>query len=430
MLEKYKQVSVQSKKYWTRALKLFPGGINHNIRTFGLDRCHAYPPFMERGQGSHLWDIDGNEYIDYWMTHFSMILGHNHPRIKEAIGNQLAKGSHLGALNEHQVVFGEMLQEAIPELKRMRFCSTGSEATGYAVRLCRLFTGKPLVAKVLGGWHGGNDSLGYYLRYPFDDGPYYNGVSFEFNDRDSIDVLMKKHGTKLAAVIVEPVIGAAGGIPPEPDFLPYLREETAKRDILLIFDEIITGFRLCYGVAGTVVFNVEPDLITLGKITASGMPLGVYGGREDVMALAAPGVPGGRWVGGGTFSSHPLSMVAGIATLHTLRASKEKYQSLNNNGERFCHQINEILPQDHAMAVGTGSIIFIHCLHRPIEEGPLTVTKLGDAFDKAKTDLFQSLLVEEGIFGYHGLGGLSFVHSQHDLDVTLKAIETVLGTLE
>lgn len=431
MLEKYKQASKQSREYWKRALKLFPGGISHNIRTFGLDRCNVYPPFIHRGEGSHIWDIDGNEYMDYWMTHFSMILGHNHPRIRAALEEQLERGSHLGTLNENQVVFGEMLQDAIPELKRMRFCTTGNEATMYSIRLSRLFTKKPMVAKTFGGWHGGNDSLAYYLRYPFTDEPFFNGAGFEFNDVNSVDQLMKKHGKELAAVIIEPVIGAGGGVPPEPDFLPYLREETEKRDILLIFDEIITGFRLQYGSAGIKVFGVEPDLFTFGKIVAGGMPLGVYGGRDDVMKLATPGAEGGRWVGGGTFSSHPLTMVAGIATLSTLQSLADKYQKLNNEGTRLRKEINEIFQDTRlkAIAIGIGSIVFIHVLQRMLEEDPVTITGLGDAFDHAKTDLFQSLLVEEGVFGYHGLGALSFAHTLDDCEQTLNVIRKVSASL-
>lgn len=427
MLEKFKEVSKKSKTNWERALQVFPGGVSHNIRTFGLDRCQIYPPFMQRGEGCHLWDIDGNEYIDYWMTHFSLILGHNHPIVREAILEQLDKGWHFGSLNEPQIKFGEMLQEAIPQMKRMRFTTTGSESTMYALRLCKLFTGKRVVGKARGGWHGGNDALGYHLKYPFDDPPFFDGVSFEFNDRDSLDVLLKTHGKELAAIIIEPVLGAGGGLAPEPEFLPYLREETEARDILLIFDEIITGFRFCFGAAGKRVFGVEPDLFTLGKIAAGGMPLGVYGGREDVMALAAPSAPGGRWVGGGTFSAHPLSMVAGLATLKTLKVNEDKYSLLNNHGDQFRREINRLFEQENmnALATGKGSIVFIHLFKSPLEDLPLTATKIGEVFDKKQTDIFQARLIEEGIFGYHGLGALSFAHTEEDLQQTLEILQKI-----
>ena len=283
------------------------------------------------------------------------------------------------------------------------------------------------MAKALGGWHGGNDALAYHLKYPFDDAPFFNGVSFDFNDRDSVDMMMRKCGKDLAAVIVEPVLGAGGGCPPEQDFLRYLREETQKRGILLIFDEIVTGFRLRYGSAGKSIFGAEPDLMTLGKIVAGGMPLGVYGGREDIMSLAAPGAAGGRWVGGGTFSDHPLSMAAGIATLDVLLSIKDKYATLNNTGDKFRARVNEIFEQEkvNALATGYGSIAFIHWLKHEAPSPPLTGRKIGEAIDNDGLEMFQALLLEKGVLGYHGLGALSFVHSDKDLDDTLNAISAV-----
>ncbi len=379
---------------------------------------------MAAGDGAYIWDVDGNKYVDWWMTHFSMILGHRRPGIINGIREALNNGVHFGALNEAQVVFAEMLQKAIPFLEKMRFCTTGSEATMYSTRLARLFTGRRLIAKARGGWHGGNDALGYHVRHPYNDEPFYGGVSFDYNDRDSVDEVLRKHGNDLAAIVIEPVLGAGGGLPPEPEFLPYLREETESRGIVLIFDEIITGFRLCYGSAGKDVFGVQPDLITLGKIAAGGMPLGAYGGREDIMELARPGAEGGRWVGGGTFSSHPLTMVAGIAVMDALRDLR--YSGLNQTGESVRNKINEIFQSADApaMATGTGSIIFITWLKHEVTE-PLTSSKISEATDHNKLDLFQALLMEHGVFGYHGLGALSFAHSNDDIETTLQAITEV-----
>jgi len=427
MLEKYKQSTSGSKQLFDRAEHLFAGGVNHNLRTFGLVQSGAYPPFMKKASGSRIWDVDDNEYIDWWMVHYSAILGHNHPKVIKAIRTQLEKGCHFGTLNEPQIQFAERLQKAIPTLAKMRFCSTGSESTMYAVRLARLYAKRPLVAKALGGWHGGNDALGYHLKYPFKDEPFFNGVSFDFNDRESVDAMMRKYGKDLAAVIVEPVLGAGGGLPPEQGFLRYLQEETQKRGILLIFDEIVTGFRLRYGSAGKSIFGVEPDLVTLGKIVAGGMPLGVYGGREDVMSLAAPGAAGGRWVGGGTFSDHPLSMAAGIATLDVLSSMKDRYAILNGMGDRFRERVNDVFEHErvNALATGYGSIAFIHWLKHEAPSPPLTGRKIGEALDNDGLETFQSLLLEQGVLGYHGLGALSFVHSDRDLENTLNAISVV-----
>ncbi|NHI82832.1 MAG: aspartate aminotransferase family protein [Candidatus Thorarchaeota archaeon] len=430
MLEDYKKRTPKSEKLWFRANKVFAGGVNHNIRNFGMLSAGAYPPYIKSGKGSRIWDVDGNEYIDWWMTHYSDILGHCHRSIVSALRAQLEECIHIGALNEHQVKFAEELQEAIPFLQKMRFCTTGSEATMYGTRLARLFTGRKLVAKARGGWHGGNDAVGFHVSHPYDDEPYYNGLSFDFNDAESVTSLLKQHGKEIAAIIVEPVMGAAGGIPPTDGFLSFLREETEKRDILLIFDEIITGFRLSYGSAGSNIFGVEPDLLTLGKIVAGGMPFGLYGGREDIMGLAAPGAKGGRWVGGGTFSSHPLSMTAGLATLAELKNRTSQYTQLSQKGNRFKQKLNEAFDNvgSNNLATGFGSILFISCLSKRIDE-PLTGTKVGDVFDHQKQDLFQAYLMEMGIFGYHGLGAMSFVHSDEDLDKTLLCAENAASKL-
>ncbi|MHA2601349.1 MAG: aspartate aminotransferase family protein [Candidatus Thorarchaeota archaeon SMTZ1-83] len=431
MLEAYKKSTPGSEKLFERACRVFPGGINHNLRTFAMDRCGAYPPYMVRGEGSHIWDVDGNQYIDWWMTHYAQILGHNNSDVRKAIEQQLPNGCHLGALNEHQVVLGEIIQKAIPTLAKMRFCSTGSEATMYAVRLARLFTKRKKVAKAWGGWHGGNDSLGYHISHPFSDHPFFDGVTFEFNDRKSVDSVIKNHGKDLAAVVIEPVLGAGGGLPPEQDFLRYLREETESRGVLLIFDEIITGFRMLFGSAGKEVYGVEPDLLTLGKIAGGGMHLGVYGGREDVMTLAAPGTPGGRWVGGGTFSSHPLAMVAGIATLGQLAKLSRKYEFLNTRGDEFRKRLNRLFDEEDfdAIATGVGSVMFINVLKGKLKDEVLRGSVLGEAIDNEKLDRFQGFLMENGVFGYHGLGALSFSHSDEDLEKTYEATARAISAL-
>lgn len=432
MLEDYKARTKRSEELWKRATAIFPGGVNHNIRTFGMPACDAYPPYMSHGKGGHIWDVDGNEYIDWWMTHYSLILGHDNPAVKNAIRDQNEIGHHFGAPNEPQVGFGERLREAVPLLRKMRFTASGSESTMYAIRLARAFSGRSLIGKSFGGWHGGNDALTFHLKHPFTDAPIYDGVSFDFNDRESFDMMLSKHGRDLAAVIVEPVIGAGGGIPPEPGFIPYIREETAAREILLIFDEIITGFRLRYGTAGDGIFRAEPDLLTLGKAAAGGMPLGVYGGREDIMALAAPGAKGGRWVGGGTFSSHPLTMVAGLAVLEELSRKRDEYKHLNAMGDSFRERLNEMLQEMNAPLVGTGlgSINFVSYLKARPDRPITTPGQLGSQFDSLRQDIFQGFLMQEGVFGYHGLGALSFAHTQQDVDRTLTGISNAVKNMQ
>ncbi|MHA2178673.1 MAG: aminotransferase class III-fold pyridoxal phosphate-dependent enzyme, partial [Candidatus Thorarchaeota archaeon] len=280
-------------------------------------------------------------------------------------------------------------------------------------------------------WHGGNDALTYHMSHPYSDDAFYNGVSFDYNDRESFDEMLKNHGKDLAAVIIEPVIGAGGGIPPENDFLAYMREETASRDILLVHDEIITGFRLRFGTAGDKLFGAEPDLLTLGKAAAGGMPLGVYGGREDIMALAIPGAEGGRWVGGGTFSSHPLTMAAGIAVLERLREKKDEYDRLNKMGDSFRERLNELLRDMNApiISTGYGSINFVSWLTSALDEPLKTPGQLGALFDHKNQDIFQGFLMQEGVFGYHGLGALSFTHTEEDIEKTLLGISEAVRNM-
>lgn len=431
MLEDYNARTPKSKELWKRALTLFPGGVSHNIRNFGMPGCGSYPPYISHGKGGHIWDKDGNEYIDWWMTHYSLILGHDDPVVKKAIIEEVEGGHHFGIPNEPQVRYGEKLKATVPLLKKMRFTATGAESTQYAVRLARLFTKRKLIGKTLGGWHGGNDALTYHMSHPYSDDAFYNGVSFDYNDRESLDSMLKKHGKDLAAIIVEPVIGAGGGIAPMNDFLVYLREETASRDILLIHDEIITGFRLRYGTAGDKLFGAEPDLLTLGKAAAGGMPLGVYGGREDIMALAIPGAKGGRWVGGGTFSSHPLTMAAGIAVLERLHEKQEEYDRLNKMGDSFRERLNQMLREMNAPLLGTGygSINFVSYLTKVLDEPLRTPGQLGALFDHKKQDLFQGFLMQEGVFGYHGLGALSFTHNDEDIERTLEGISKAVSNV-
>jgi glutamate-1-semialdehyde 2,1-aminomutase len=431
MLEEYNARTPKSAALWKRAVNLFPGGVSHNIRTFGMPGCGSYPPYITRGKGGHIWDIDGNEYIDWWITHYSMILGHNDPVVRQAIMDRLQNGHHFGAPNEPQVEYGEQLKKAVPVLEKMRFTATGSESVMYSSRLARLFTGRNLIGKSLGGWHGGSDALAFHIGYPYKDSPYFDGVSFDYNDRESLDDMLREHGKDLAAIVVEPVIGAGGGIPPQDDFLVYLREETESRDILLIFDEIITGFRLRYGSAGDAIFGVKPDMLTLGKAAAGGMPLGVYGGREDVMALAAPGAKGGRWVGGGTFSSHPLTMVAGLAVLRRLMEHRRQYHRLNRMGDDFRTRLNEQLSEMNAPLVGTGygSINFVSYLKSRLDGLPKTPRQLGALFDHKMQDIFQGHLMQEGVFGYHGLGALSFTHTEKDTERTLWAIVAAIDKM-
>ena len=295
-LEIFEEKRPKSKDLWKRALKNLPGGISHNIRTFGLPSIGGFPVFINSSRGPYLTDIDGNEYLDCWNGHFAMILGHTHPEIQETITQNLTAGWHFGTNTEHQVKLAETIVKDNPGIEKMRFCVSGTEATMYASRLARAFTKRKLVAKARLGWHGANDTLSYDVgnlighKSPpgLVDAEKAGIISFEINNEDTFD-LIKQNADNLAAIILEPVLGGGGGFPVEHSFLKRLREVTEQYNIILIFDEIITGYRFTDSLFQKEL-NIKADLTTMGKIIGGGMPIGAIGGREDIIDQSSPEV--------------------------------------------------------------------------------------------------------------------------------------------
>jgi glutamate-1-semialdehyde 2,1-aminomutase len=329
----------KSKKLWIEALRVLPGGVSHNIRTFGLSLIGAFPIFISSAGGPYLTDIDGNKYIDCWNGHFAMILGHNPPEVQKAIKEHLSNGWHFGTNTEYQVKLAETIIRENPGIQKIRFCTSGTEATMYASRLARAYTKRKIIGKAQMGWHGANDTL-YY-----DVGGIFNGegpsglpnakeagiITFEINNENTFD-LIKNNSDKLAAIILEPVLGGGGGFPVDTEYLKRLREETERYDILLIFDEVITGYRFIDSLFQNVI-NVIPDLTTMGKIIGGGMPIGAIGGKDEIIAQSSPDSENQVLIGGGTFSGYPLSMIAGLKTLEILKNSKQEYSRINQEGE-------------------------------------------------------------------------------------------------
>jgi len=276
--DEYTQKTSRSKKLFERAMKVMPGGVCHNIRYFP-----PYPLYIDGqkgAKGSKIYDVDGNELIDFWMGHYTMILGHAPPFIN-ALKEQLEYGTHWGIVNDLQVELAELVNKLVPCAEMIRFGVSGTEATMYAVRLARAYTKRRIIAKVEGGWHGGNTDLSVAIHQPYDK-PDSAGLLSEatkytiglpFNDIEVTSQILRKHKDDLAAVIIEPVVGAGGFIPAEKDYLKALRELTEEFDGELIFDEIITGFRLALGGAQEF-YGIIPDLATFGKILGGGMPIG------------------------------------------------------------------------------------------------------------------------------------------------------------
>ena len=324
-------LSTRSAEFAARAARLFPGGVNSPVRAF---RAVSRPPvLLERGEGAYVWDEDGRRYLDYIGAWGPAILGHAHPAVVAGVIDAAANGFALGATHPLEVKLGEAIRRVMPAVERLRFTSSGTEAVMSALRVSRAATGRDLVVKFGGAYHGHADHLLVKagsgvatLAIPGSAGvpEAIAGTTLvlPYNDPAAVSAAFAAHPGSIAAVIVEPVIANAGVIPPAPGFLEHLREATRTAGAILVFDEVITGFRLAYGGAQER-FGIRPDLSTLGKIIGGGMPIGAYGGRADLMELVAPAGPVYQ---AGTLSGHPLSMAAGIATLAEL--TPQRYDSL------------------------------------------------------------------------------------------------------
>ena len=306
-----------------RARALFPGGVNSPVRAFG--GVGGEPFVVERGEGARIWDADGNEYIDYVLSWGPLVLGHAAPVILEALRETMARGTSFGIPTGLEVTLGELVRERMPHVEMMRFVSSGTEATMSALRLARAATGRDLLLKFDGCYHGHADSflvragsgvatLGLPNSPGVPDALAALTLTAPFNDVAAIEAIMTAHGDRIAAIFVEPIVGNAGFITPDAAFLPALRRLATEHGALLVFDEVMTGFRVAPGGAAEY-FGITPDLTTLGKVIGGGLPVAAYGGRRDLMELVAPSGP---MYQAGTLSGNPLAMAAGIATLTAL----------------------------------------------------------------------------------------------------------------
>ena len=324
----------QSRQLQKRAEQLMPGGVSSPVRAFKAVGSHA--PFLVRGQGSHVWDADGNEYIDYVGSWGPLILGHAEPGVIEAILSAVVNGTSFGASTPSEADLAQLVVEAFPSIERVRFVNSGTEATMSAIRLARAFTKRKYIIKFEGCYHGHADSLLVKagsgvatLGIPGSAGVLEEISQFTlalpFNDASILEQAFSKYRHQIACVIIEPVVGNMGCVPAAGDFLAALRTITRRENTLLIFDEVMTGFRVGYGGAQEL-YGIRPDLTTLGKILGGGLPIGAYGGTAEVMHQVAPVGP---MYQAGTLAGNPLAMAAGIATLQRLRDKKaELYPQL------------------------------------------------------------------------------------------------------
>lgn len=365
-LEKLWRVKTpKARNLFEKAKKVFPGGISYAVRFLS-----PYPFYVIRAKDVYLWDIDNNTYIDFWLGHGAMFLGHSFEVINDSVKEQLSKGSHYGFSHPYEIDLAELITKYVPNVEKVRFTNSGTEAVMYTVRLVRAFTKKKKIVKIEGGWHGGYDALHKATFYPFtvseSAGLPEEAISHTYivpyNDIESMEKILKTG--EVAAVILEPILGAGGAITPKNNYLKAVRELCDKYGALLVFDEIITGFRVSLGGAQEV-YGVNADIVILGKIVGGGYPIGVFGGREDIMELLDQikiKDKAKRAFHGGTFTGNPISMVAGKAVIEFLSKNKHVYEHVNYVGNYLIKGlITEVRYHDLPIHItGVSSLLAIH----------------------------------------------------------------------
>lgn len=439
ILNRYIKQHPTSRRVYQRALEVFPSGVTHDMRLL-----RPFPIYIDHALGSHKWDLDGNEYIDYLMGHGALLLGHRHPEVERAVMEQLAKGTHYGASHELEVSWGEWVKRLIPSAQRVKFTSSGTEATLMALRLARAYTGREKILKFEGHFHGWHDYVVEGSQSPQIGIPRATlGTVVVIPDNDSS--LLEEtlaHDPQIAAVIIEPTGAHAGTVPTSPQFVVALRELTQKHGVLLIFDEVITGFRLAPGGAQEVL-GVLPDLTTLGKILSGGLPGGAVAGGAEIMALLEfrdePAWDNGDRISHpGTFNANPLSAAAGVACL-SIVAKGEVQARANALGQRLRYSLNQVLERRHLPGCAYGQYSRFHLLLG--EECPQKADcdRLFCTFDAAKLrqgmapEIALSLkqgLLNEGVDLMRTSAMLSSAHTEADIEKTLQAFEATLAQMQ
>ncbi len=421
----------RSEEIFRRATDVLVGGVNSPVRAFRA--VGGEPIVVDRAAGARLWDADGNEYIDYVCSWGALILGHAHPKVVQAIAEQARRGTSYGMPTELEVELAARIRKALPSCEKVRFVSSGTEATMSALRLARAATERDLVIKFEGCYHGHSDSflseagsglatLGIAACPGVPQALAELTLNAPYNDVSAVEELFRQHPGKIAAVIVEPVAANMGVVPPKPGFLQALRELTSRQGALLIFDEVITGFRVCYGGAQTL-FGITPDLTTLGKIIGAGLPVAAYGGRRDLMDRVAPLGPVYQ---AGTLSGNPLAMSAGIASLDLL-AAPGFYEALEARSKRLGEGIAAALKETGtpATAARVGSLLTLFFSREPI-----TDYAAAKKCDTKRFAAFFRAMLERGVFLAPSQFEAAFVSSAHsdaDIDGTVAAIRESLA---
>ena len=416
-----------SEELFDRAVKVIPGGVNSPVRAYGA--IGIAPRFIDRADGCHIYDVDGKEYVDYIDSWGPMILGHNFPEVKESVLKACEKGLSFGCATAIEVEMAEFICDHIPHVDMVRMVNSGTEAVMSAVRVARGFTGKNKIIKFAGCYHGHSDAMlvsagsGVMTSGVPDSAGVPKGCTEDtmtavYNDLDSVRALMEQPAGQTAAVIVEAVGANMGVVPPKKGFLEGLRKLCDEYGALLIFDEVITGFRLAFGGAAEY-FGVTPDLVTYGKIIGAGMPVGAYGGRREIMELVSPV---GKVYQAGTLSGNPIAMAAGLTQLKYLYEHQEIYKDLEEKGKRLYGGMEKILAEknlpyhiNHVSALG--SLFFT-------EQEVVDYTSAKSSDTKAFSEYFKGMLAQ----GIHMAPSqfeamfLSVAHTDEIIDQTLEAV--------
>ncbi|MEK6235024.1 MAG: aspartate aminotransferase family protein, partial [Planctomycetales bacterium] len=436
IINAYRKRTPRSEQLAAAARETFPSGITHDAR-----RLDPYPIYVERAEGSRKWDVDGNEYVDYSGGHGALLLGHNHPEVMQAVQAQLAQGTHYGACHELEIEWGRWVQRLVPSAEKVRFTSSGTEATLLAFRLARAFTGKSKIVRFLGHFHGWHDHAAFGM-YSHMDGSPSSGVLPGIADNvllcppgDVAAVASLLDGRDdVAGVILEPTGASWGQVPLDAEYLRSLRELTAARDVLLIFDEVISGFRVSPGGA-QAHYEIMPDLTTLAKILAGGFPGGAIVGRGDVMDLLDFRSGREKISHHGTFNANPVSAAAGIAALRIV-AETDACDQANQQAARLRDALNAVFHEESVDWIAYGSFSGFHLFTNPDHEsltaadvmaGKVPLEKLKD---RRNASLFQKLrlgMLVHGveIFGWPG-GPVSSVHDDDALAHTADALRATL----
>ncbi len=408
----------KSEALFARAQALIPGGVNSPVRAFRS--VGGTPPFIARGEGSHLFDVDGNEYIDYVCSWGPLILGHRPAVVIEALREVLETGTSFGAPTEREVELAELICASVPSMEMVRLVNSGTEATMSALRVARGFTGRDLTIKFEGCYHGHVDSLlvkagsgmatlGIADTQGVPRCFAETTIALPFNSIEAVEAAFRERGSEIAAVIVEPVVGNMGCVPPAAGFLEALRELTTKHGALLIFDEVMTGFRLALGGAQQL-FGIRPDLTTLGKIIGGGLPLAAYGGRADVMKKVAPLGPIYQ---AGTLSGNPMAVAAGIAMVKYLRGNPGIYEAL----ERRTAQLVDGTPAE--VTVNRVGSMFTFFFTRE----PVTDWESAKRSDTGRFREFFHWMLDRGVYlapSQFEAGFVSAAHSEDDIGRTVE----------